>query len=226
MLTYRIASTGADFRNALALVEKAYEKEGYLVDDTVGHPQIRSFINRCGSVTILATDPLGMLCGTISIVKDSERGLPMDSTYKVELRSLRSEPFVLAEICQFATNYKLVSDTVGKTTRMISATQVSFGLFAHAVHTALRGNITHLCFSVHVKHELFYKLLGATAIGESKLYSLANSVPSRAFYIDLEEIRGRTSTLSLSKKIFTFTPREDFFTQNLFCQDRVEIPPW
>ncbi|MCA9354361.1 MAG: hypothetical protein KC877_02475 [Candidatus Kaiserbacteria bacterium] len=197
MITYRVAQSATDFKNAATLVHTAYMQEGYISEQKPSG--ISSFLNRPGAATIVAIED-NTVRGTISIVKDSDRGLPMDCTYKEQVDGLRTDGRHLAEICQFATDQNQQSDLPARNTSL-----VTLGLFAHIVQIGLADStISDLCFTVNKKHEGFYRAIGCTTIGPQTNYARANGAVSQGFFLHLASLQKQKETNPFIGKILTY----------------------
>lgn len=147
----------ADERHiARGIVERKYLAQGYAISDDIARylemPQATTY-------GLFHDDAL---YGTISIIVDSEQGLPMDSIYSDELASWRASGKNLAEVVQFAVDREVTD----KKPSPFEAAPLFGAVLAHA----LREKIDHLCISINPKHDRFYALLGFTQIGGEKHY--------------------------------------------------------
>lgn len=211
MIQYKIATTVTEKESAISLVKGVYVREGYLKSASDDVASISDYINLPEAVTVLAQEG-DFLGGTITMVLDSSGGLPMDIIYRDELSEFRSGGHKLAEVCQFAVDWDLHDDGASKH----SNPEVSLGLLSHVIHSAIRCDVTHLCFTINPKHAGFYQSMGCVQIGGEKEYPLVNSAPALAFMLDLKAIVGSIKEgvmpkFSLIKKMYDFKPAESFF---------------
>ena len=171
----RSLRTDAEHGTAREVVRRQYEKQGYISDGR----GIASYLETPDAATFgLFYDET--LCGTISIVFDSPKGLPMDSTYADELAPWRAAGKKLAEVVQFAADNEAYANVSGEKAPAFLTTP----LFAAVFSRALRENVDYLCITVNPKHERFYRLLGFVRIGGPKQYASVNAGSvACAFYL-------------------------------------------
>src|SRR3990167_9480963 len=98
------------------------------------------------------------ISGTVSLVKDSPCGLPMESLFDYELCSLRREERCLAEVTLLAIP-ETVSDHQIFQARNMDKLLTVFSFFRVLLQYALNSGITDLVIAVHPKHELIYRYL-------------------------------------------------------------------
>ena len=170
----RVIQNDVDRLAARAIVKRAYEAQGYGTGS-----RIAQYLQGPDAITFgLIRDDT--LYGTISVVVDSEQGLPMDTIYADELALWRSLGKKLAEVVQFAVDHELYSIRFGKKPSLFSATQ----LFAATLSCAFQRNIDYLCISINPKHDRFYRMLGFKQIGARKQYeSVGAPAIAYAFYV-------------------------------------------
>jgi len=160
---------------AREIVRRAYEAQGY----DVSSGSIARYLDSPHATTF------GLffgetLYGTISIVLDSEKGLPMDSIYADELAPWRAEGKKLAEVVQFAVDHDAYAAVSGKKPPPFEAAP----LFATVLSHAIEAQVAYLCISVNPKHDRFYGMLGFKQIGEMKHYgSVGAPAIARALHV-------------------------------------------
>src|SRR3989344_1239458 len=114
----RVIQNNAERLAARAIVKRAYEAQRYSAGS-----RIAQYLQGPDAITFgLIRDDT--LYGTISVVVDSEQGLPMDTIYADELSPWRSLGEKLAEVVQFAVDHELYSIRFGKKPSLFSATQL------------------------------------------------------------------------------------------------------
>src|SRR3989344_1754396 len=97
----RVLRNDSERLAARAIVKRAYEAQR----DSAGS-RIAQYLQGSPAGTIgLIRDEI--LYGTISVVVDSEQGLPMDTIYADELSPWRSLGEKLAEVVQFAVDHNV-----------------------------------------------------------------------------------------------------------------------
>ena len=213
MITYRTAVTPEDREEAIKLVTDVYTAEGY-IDPSADRPAgISDYINQPQSTTVMAYVD-DWFCGTITIVRDSDQGLPMDVIYHDELAGFREQQVALAEVCQFAVLQKPTDhEKLSHRTNL----DVSLGLLSHTIHLALSEQIACLCFTINPKHQLFYRSLGCEQIGEEKSYPFVNNAPALAFSLAVTKLTDSSEQSvghSFLQKVLTYKPTEEFYAQS------------
>ncbi|QQR64558.1 hypothetical protein IPH92_03265 [Candidatus Kaiserbacteria bacterium] len=178
MVTYHLAKSDFEIESAVALISRVYAREGYVKSEE-GESGVSAYLRSSTSVTFLACvgeTPVG----TISLVGDSERYLPMDLIYREELTLLRNTKTRLAEVCQFAIDTELLKEE-----KMGTQLDVSTSLLSLVVAHARSKDYTHLTFTVNPKHRKFYEMLGAVQIGGEKSYPSVENAPALGYVLDM-----------------------------------------
>lgn len=167
------ATTEAAIDLSLDLVYQEYRREGYYTADEEKGGYFARFL-RSEEATTFQFVEAGQVVGTISLIEDSSRGLPMDVQYHFELESLRQRGKKLAEVSQFAVRRDLREDS---TPRMsgVARLQVSGALFSAILRHALARKIDSLVISVHPKHDEFYTQVGFSSLGGVKTYEVVRT---------------------------------------------------
>lgn len=199
METISLAKTQKEIHDAKKLVYETYLKMGYTTKNSE-HQGIATYIHQPQTTTIIASLDHTIL-GTISLVKDTAGGLPMDQIFREELMPIRKSQGVLAEVCQLAVN---------KEVSLKLTTTLTLQLLSHVVFSAKHYNIDTLVFAVNPKHNSFYKLLGCTPIGEEKNYPAANNNPACAFRLDIHKFHLESD--SFLRDMLLKRPSDEFIT--------------
>jgi hypothetical protein len=93
-----VAVTATEKLEAARLVGRMYHAEGYVANDG---PYSTSH-HRLPEATVFVAREQRRITGTLTVVRDSLRGLPMEELYGEELNALRAEGRALCEICSLA----------------------------------------------------------------------------------------------------------------------------
>lgn len=166
---------GTDCATARAIVARTYAAQGYDLSTNT----IAQFLDTPHATTwgLFSDD---RMYGTISLVRDSAHGLPMDAIYKDELLPLRTRDETLAEVVQFAVDHEMYATLFGTKPSPFHSAQ----LFSTVLSAALEEHISYLCISINPKHDRFYALLGFEKIGELKHYESVDAPAiARVFYV-------------------------------------------
>jgi hypothetical protein len=107
LVEYKIASTKDEFKQAFQLLHDKYVSKGYMNPCKSG---MRYTIHNAlpKTCTIIAKHA-NKVIGCISIIPDSEFGLPMDEEYKKELDSMRNQQAnIVEQVWQLTGNMKSI----------------------------------------------------------------------------------------------------------------------
>lgn len=174
-IQYAVASND-QIVEAEQLVRKEYYRKGYIESvESDRHSNISSFLYRPCSITFVALWK-GCLAGTVSVVQDSQAGLPMDNTFSNELNTLRNHEGggILGEAVQFATDQDLFErhpEIQGRHRRILL-----LNLFHLVLQHSLRDGVTHLCLSCTPQHGRMYRMLGFRTIGDPRYYMTVDTM--------------------------------------------------
>jgi hypothetical protein len=176
-IEYRIAETREELEGAARLVYCNYLQKGYCAFNA-HQMYFHQFDPLAGTRTIVAVQK-GRVIATLTLVFDSDRGLPSDTLYRDELALLRGSGHRLAEIT------KLSIDRAVRTKQVGILHQLS--RLAYLVAARARG-ITAFCILVEPHHERFYrKICLFERMGEMKEDPSANNAPTILLRLNLEE---------------------------------------
>ena len=202
MFSYRIAQNEQEIQQAVDLVSEVYIAEGYFSSDQI-NTKIQSYLLQPYATTILAFYN-SQVIGAISLIRNTDTGLPMDDIFSTELVPIRKQYQTIAEICQFAIEKSTSEDRK-------KSMQVSFGLLAHTIHVLRSEQITGACFTINPKHLVFYTSIGCEQIGDEKQYALVNNAPALALFMDISKLSEESGNgSSFIKKILSLQPDQSF----------------
>ena len=100
-VSYSVAKTRNDLRQAFTLVYRQYLKKGYISKSHNGNLRLTLF-NALPSSVIFVAKEEDKIIGTVALIFDSPLGLPMDAAYKPQVDVLRKRSRVIAEVSQLA----------------------------------------------------------------------------------------------------------------------------
>ncbi len=100
--TFKIADTVEELESAYRLVHDVYVKEGYM-DPHPSKMRITKYNLLSKSTTFVGKHD-GRVVLTMSLIPDSEHGLPMDSLFKSELDQMRNRGRYIAEVGNLASD--------------------------------------------------------------------------------------------------------------------------
>jgi hypothetical protein len=173
-VVYKIASRREEFYAAFGLVYKAYVRAGL----SVRHP----YRMRVTPYHLLPTTEVfiavkeGEVISTVSLIRDAELGLPMESVYGEEVAWYRNHGFSLAEVSCLADYRQGQKRSVPVVMRLMS-------LMAQC---AKRRGVDQLLIAVHPRHAKFYRYFAAfEPFGKEKRYRTVCDNPAVAMALDL-----------------------------------------
>ena len=178
---YRIlvASDRETRERAYTLAHRVYQRAGYVAESSEElcvSPHDASE----HTLTLLALDPDGNDCATISLVFDSEiNGLPCDEIYRAEADVLRASGCRLAEVTRLAID----ESCVGAKHLLLHLFNQCY-IFARIV----RGH-TDLLVEVNPRHVAYYqRLLRFSVAGPERPCSRVQNAPALLLRLNFDEI--------------------------------------
>jgi hypothetical protein len=174
-----LARTEADLTGAFRLLYQSYLRAGLGEENAIGM-RITPF-HLLPSTEVLVAKHHGEVISTLSIVADSDAGLPMESMYSDEVAKLRSRSMRIAEMGSFADRRE---------------TPVRFAkLFAELarliVQVAESREIDALVLAAHPRHaKLYARSLGFEQIGDLTSCPYAQGNPAVCLLLDFDRVRG------------------------------------
>jgi len=159
----------------------------------------------------------GETLGTLSLITDTECGLPMEAVFPEEIANIRSSGQRLAEISLLAFDFDLIRGRkyINADIQKFSCAFYLFkGMFAYARKTG----ITDLVMAVHPKLERLYQSLGFSREGNVKAYSSALGKPAVAMHMNIATWMSGTSGKRKMKNYF--------LADSGILQDETDAPEW
>lgn len=202
MIQYHVAATPDEQDVAQSIIRQVYTREGYTSTDDRSSG-LAPYIAANTTTTFLASvneNPVG----TVSLVKDSEANLPMDTIFHEELIALRNQYQLLAEVCQFAICRPPQDAGNKKIDR-----QITFGLLSRVLQRATNESVDCICFTINPKHKPLYESLGAVQVGVEKAYPFVNNAPAIALYLDVIQVQNNKEQLPSFLREILFNPTKD-----------------
>ncbi len=175
----RVASTLGLRRRAYALAHRVYQRAGYVSDDGL-NLCVAPYDAQPHTLTLLAQDPSGNDWATLSLVFDSECGLPCDEIYSGEVQSLRDSGCRIAEVTRLAIDESCTASR-----------EVLLQLFNQCYIFArdVRG-CSDLVVEVNPRHEGYYqRMLRFTRVGPERPCARVQGAPALLLRLNLPEIQ-------------------------------------
>lgn len=177
-IDYSLAKSKKELEEAIVLAGKEYLKNNYALNFDSLRKKFFPYISLSTTAVFLAKKDKKII-GTVSVIIDSDLGLPMDEVYKKEIDTLRLSGGKVAEISQLAINKEFFSRNGS------SSLIVVMRLFKLVFHYCLYSKIDNICIAVNPKHSSFYDTLFFKNIGELKRYQSLNNAPAIVKTLDL-----------------------------------------
>jgi hypothetical protein len=202
----RVASDRAMREKAYALAYRVYRRCGYVNDDPTGLC-VSAYDAYAGTFTLLAEDPNGKEAGTISLVFDSNLGLPCNEIYREEVDGLRAQGLSLVEFTRLA-----IDDDAP------NARGLLFHLFALSYAFArCGGGCTDMLIEVNPRHVQYYKkILRFEQVGPERACPRVKGAPAVLMRMNFAlmdaELSGHNAGRDRNGKrmhAYPFSPREE-----------------
>lgn len=171
------AATQKDFSQANLLVDKEYRISNYRLSKD---PVLTDIRTTFPSTSVFITkDTSGMISGTIALVPDTERGLPIDTVFHEELSKLREQNVRLGEIGRLAVRSAVPATPDSKKILPI--------LYASIFAYGLLSKIDAFVITINPKHAPLYQQFGFKALGLEKPYPNLRNAPALGRILFLKE---------------------------------------
>lgn len=182
----RAAATRQEREDAYCFVQQTYEQKGFSNRD---EPPLRIKLQYAlpGTLTLLAHDTEGRVIGTLTVVPDSELGLPMSEIFHDDLQRLRAGN---KKICEYTGLC-----VVGANARINR--QVLLNLYRSAwLYASEILNATDICCVVNPRHESFYrKVFFYEPFGAAKSCAHVQGAPGVPLVQNVQVMKDRCSTM-------------------------------
>jgi hypothetical protein len=199
----RVATTRSERRAAGMLVARMYRDAGYL---DASHGEAQPFFTPHHSLpqtTVFVAHAEGRIHGTVSVVRDSEHGLPMESLYADELNELRRDGRVPCEVCSLAVSLEHERNSAKLFLQMFRQVTLYILHFSQA---------TDAIVTLKPSHQHFYEHhLGFTRIGglvRDARFKQADTVAMRINCERTAELYASAGTLKRCQRVLrdVYTP--------------------
>ena len=175
--TFKIASQYEEIKAALELVYRAYVRSG--LTHLSRHAIRVTPYHVLPSTEVLVAKDRGKVVCTMSLVRDTGLGLPMEDIYAREIGQRRLRGIRLAEVSCLADDR----------TDEACSFSVLARLMALTAQCAVRRGVDQLVIVVHPRHATFYqRFIAFTPIGEEKAYAAVCNNPAVALVLDLKRL--------------------------------------
>jgi len=181
---YFIARERNDLEQAFSLVYREYASRGYVPKGYKSSMRL-SLYNALPSTTTFINKQKEEVVATVTLIPDSEMGIPMDKIYKDEVDTLRKKGRRVAEVSQLSIDNKLFPKGWYSMFNFMKLIFI-FALFKLVFDYARNvEKLDELCIAVNPKHQYLYKFLFFEELGSLKHYGSVNKAPALAFHLTI-----------------------------------------
>lgn len=185
-IEYRVAETREDLEGAARLVYRNYLQKGFCKPNL--HQMHFHRFDTLPETRVIVAVQNSRVIATLTLVFDSELGLPSDALYGAELARLRANGRRLAEITKLSIDRALREKQVAVLHQL---SRLAYMLTAQA-----RG-MNEFCILVEPHHERFYRRICLfERLGEEKEDPSAGNASSMLLRLNLEEAPGKARAAS------------------------------
>ena len=214
-LNFRIAETVEDVQGAWGLVYKAYRRRELIDPNPFRLHTTDEAIGSHAAVVLGQLDELTVT--TLTVIGDSDKGLPLDRVYRDVLDEARASGRRLMEVGLFA-------DRRDKLARSVEAL---FQLMRYTFYYGIHYKINDIVIGVHPRHARFYiRSFGFEHMGSPRTYPVVNDHPVVLLRGDIEaNIKRDPPHPSLEYYQQYPVDREDFERRFSFTPNQLENTP-
>jgi hypothetical protein len=217
----RIAANRREWTAAFELVYRCYLAKGY-IQPHPGRIVYQATFGLPTSRTIIATNDVEDVVGTLTVVGDNPLGLQLETTYPCEVQSLRSRGRRVAEITCLAV----------WPTRASQPRAVLFAITHFLFHYARWRRYDDLLMAIHPSHRKFYQhCFGAELLGPLRPNKAVGGNPSVCYRIDLHWLKCRVNPKLLQQYEARMPPETHYMVPAIqpedhqyFCTRRGVVP--
>lgn len=213
-----IASTQEERAAAFELVYSAYLSRG--IGRANPYEMRVTPFHLLETTEVLYAESGGEVVLTMTLIRDGNMGLPMESVYGQEVENLRCQGFALAEVSCLADRHALLEQ---------SFLPVFVSLCHMIIQSAKRHGVGVLLAAMHPRHAQFYeRVLGFEQFGGQKIYPSAANRPAVAMMNNFVSDRFRCSKYyelffnnPISKERLQSVPisdeQKEYFAPMVYC---------
>lgn len=198
---FRPVKSEEEFKAASHLVYQEYRKKDYIpANDQELYLFKQQLLKQ--TTVFVALYKKTQVVATISMVEDSEYGLPMDNIYPEEIRGLRKEGHHLVEATRFTVSPRIeLSDGISVSTSQ--KILIILTLF-RTVFDYLRANtnVDELVGNWNPSHDILYKFMQMEPLGELKSNTNVNGSPAVARHLNIPRAVEKAETVASLEFLF------------------------
>lgn len=202
----RVAADRAEREKAYRLAYRVYRRCGYVNEDPAALC-VSAYDAYAGTFTLLAEDAQGREAGTLSMVFDSNLGLPCNEIYREEVDALRAQGLSLVEFTRLA-----IDDDVPNARKLL------FDLFALSYAFArCGGGCTDMLIEVNPRHVPYYKkILRFEQVGPERACPRVKGAPAVLMRMNFAQMDAELDGFNTGRDrngkrmhAYPFSPREE-----------------
>ena len=165
----KVTETRGERESAFRLVHDVYCESGLIAPDPMGLRVMRHHLSDDTEVLIAKRN--GQVSFTLTLVRDAEFGLPLDSLFADEVDDMRARGVRLAEVSCLATR----GDLLDKKARF----EMFVRMISLTLQTARRRGVQRLLLAVHPRHaKVYQRLFGCVRCSDVKEYAAVQGNPA------------------------------------------------
>jgi hypothetical protein len=216
--TVRIAQTLDELKAAYRVIYQEYVLRGFCPpDESQMHYNFYCFLP---SSRTFILEKKGQVIGTLSLIMDSQYGLPAESAFPDEIGALKLPACRIAEIGLFGLDQTLLR---GRDRHLANFRKLAmaFTLFKEMFSYARGASITDFVIAVHPKKESLYRSFTFQKIGSERPYRPACGNPAVAMHMNIDRWFQITPQDQPMKAYFSGESSRDLFQDYFEWDDGV-----
>ncbi len=175
----KVSENQSEREAAFRLLHQVYYRAGLTGDDDRGMRVLKHHLSDQTDVMVAKRN--GTVVFTMSLVRDAEYGMPLESLFADEVQTMRNEGVQLAEVSSLASDSSLESksEQFALLVKMISLT----------LQAARRRGVDRLLLAVHPRHARVYqRLFGCVICSDVREYAAVEGNPAVLCMHDFAEL--------------------------------------
>jgi len=175
----KVSENQSEREAAFRLLHQVYYRSGLTGNDTCGMRVLKHHLSEQTDVMVAKRN--GEVVFTMSLIRDAEHGMPLESLFAAEVKTMRATGMQLAEVSSLASDNSLESksEQFGLLVKMISLT----------LQAARRRGVDRLLLAVHPRHARVYqRLFGCVICSEVREYAAVKGNPAVLCMHDFAEL--------------------------------------
>ncbi len=170
-----------DLEQVYRLVHDGYVQRGYCSPQEDGLLRHGQHLDELDTTLTLGAFQNDMLIGTVSVTRDGDYTMPVDSVFAEEYAAIRRENASLAVIWRLATHHDYREEP-----------RLVMNLIQAVIHHKVRSGINVSVCTLHERHERIYRrLFKMSVVGRSQEINSFDNVPAVLMRWDLKNCDSR-----------------------------------